>query len=317
MKMKKVLIVMLLVLAMLATACGGEEATEAPATDAPTEEATEAVDTTEEAADTTEEAQEEPVEAKGEIILSTTTSTEDSGLLDAILPDFTDKTGYTVKVVAVGTGAALQNGRDGNADVLLVHAKASEEEFVEEGYGVERFDVMYNDFVIVGPEADPAGLKADYGADVKGALQHIAEEKAAFVSRGDDSGTHKKELQLWEAAEMTDPGEDAANEWYTSAGKGMGDVLTMASEMEAYTMTDRATYLAMKDDLDLVIVVEGAEDLFNQYGVIAVDASVSDGINTEGGQAFVDWILAPETQELIKGYGVEEYGEPLFVPNAQ
>lgn len=310
MRKSTVLIALLLTFALLLSACGGNGTTEAPATDAVTEEVTEAA--------TEAETEEAAVEKKGDIILSTTTSTEDSGLLDFILPDFTEKTGYDVKVVAVGTGAALQNGKDGNADVLLVHAKASEEEFVTEGFGVERFDVMYNDYVIVGPKDDPAGLKADFGDDPIGALKKLAEEKVAFVSRGDDSGTHKKELQLWKSAEFEDPAADTANaDWYTSAGKGMGDVLTMASEVQAYTLTDRATYLSMKDNLDLEVVVEGAQDLFNQYGVIAVDASVGDAINTEGGQAFVDWILSEDVQKMIGEYGVEEYGEPLFVPNAK
>lgn len=316
-KQRWMLTALMLALVLMLAACGGggaatEAATEA-ATDAATEAVTEAVT---EAA--TEEATEAVSESKGEIILSTTTSTEDSGLLDAILPDFTAKTGYGVKVVAVGTGAALQNGKDGNADVLLVHAKASEEEFVAEGFGVERFDVMYNDFIIVGPKDDPAGLKADFGADAVGALKKLAETKTAFVSRGDDSGTHKKELAIWKAAEMEDPAADAANsDWYTSAGKGMGDVLTMASELKAYTLTDRATYLSMKDKLELEVVVEGAKDLLNQYGVIAVAETVSDNINTEGGQAFVEWILSPDVQTLIGQYGVEEFGEPLFTPNAK
>lgn len=306
--MKKSVLALLLVIALAVTACAQPTET----TEAATETVTEAAQT--EAA--TEAA--ETVEKKGEIILSTTTSTQDSGLLDAILPDYTEKTGYDVKVVAVGTGAALQNGRDGNADVLLVHAKASEEEFVSEGYGKERFDVMYNDYIIVGPKEDPAGLKADFGNDAIGALKALQEKAQPFVSRGDDSGTHKKELAIWKAAGIEDPAATADNSnWYTSAGKGMGDVLTMASEMQAYTLADRATYLSMKDNLDLEIVVEGAEDLLNQYGVIAVAETVSDKINTEGGQAFVDWILSADTQKLIGEYGVEEFGEPLFTPNAK
>lgn len=256
---------------------------------------------------------ETPVAEKGSIILSTTTSTEDSGLLAAILPDFKAKTGYDVKVVAVGTGAALQNGRDGNADVLLVHAKADEETFVEEGYGVERFDVMYNDFVIVGPEdADP---NID-PKDPKEALKYIAEHELTFVSRGDDSGTHKKELALWKAAGMEDPGA-AASGWYQSAGKGMGDVLNMASEMQAYTLSDRATYLSMRDNLDLKVVVEGDESLFNQYGVIAINPEKHSGVNQDGAAAFVEWILSDETQSLIGEYGKDVYGEPLFIPNAK
>lgn len=319
MNKKYVLMAMLLALVMLLAACGDSgqtEATEAAA-DAGTEEVTEAVDTESDATEAETESEQQAAEERGDIILSTTTSTEDSGLLDAILPDFTEKTGYGVKVVAVGTGAALQNGRDGNADVLLVHAKASEEEFVEEGFGVERFDVMYNDYVIVGPEADPAGLKTDHAEDPIGALQKLQETQTQFVSRGDDSGTHKKELQLWETAGVEDPAADAAAaDWYVSAGMGMGDVLNMASESEAYTLTDRATFLSMRDNLDLAVLVEGADDLFNQYGVIAVHMSVGENINPKGGQAFVDWILSDDVQAMIAEYGVEEYGEPLFVPNA-
>lgn len=309
---KWTMLALMLALVLMLAACGGGATTEA-ATEAGTEAVTEAAT---EASAATEAAATEA--SKGEIILSTTTSTEDSGLLDAILPDFTAKTGYGVKVVAVGTGAALQNGRDGNADVLLVHAKASEEEFVADGAGVERFDVMYNDYIIVGPADDPAALKAEFGADAIGALKKLMESKTAFVSRGDDSGTHKKELAIWKQVGVEDPAADASNtDWYTSAGKGMGDVLTMASELKAYTLADRATYLSMKDKLELEVVVEGASDLLNQYGVIAVSPTVSDKINTEGAQAFVDWILSPETQGLIGEYGVKEYGEPLFTPNAK
>lgn len=249
---------------------------------------------------------------KGSIILSTTTSTEDSGLLAAILPDFTAKTGFDVKVVAVGTGAALQNGRDGNADVLLVHAKADEEIFVEEGYGVERFDVMYNDFVIVGPEdADKIIPK-----DPKEALAYIAQQELTFVSRGDDSGTHKKELALWKAAGLDDPGSSASR-WYNPAGKGMGDVLNMTSEMQGYTLSDRATFLSMRDNLDLVVVVEGDESLFNQYGVIAVNPEKHSAVNQEGAQAFVEWIRSAETQAMIEEYGKDIYGESLFIPNSK
>ena len=250
---------------------------------------------------------------KSAIILSTTTSTQDSGLLDYILPDFTAATGYEVKVVAVGTGAALQNGRDGNADVLLVHAKADEEKFVAEGYGVKRYDVMYNDFVIVGPnESDPAIDPKDPAA----ALQYIADKELPFVSRGDDSGTHKKELALWKAADMSDPGE-TPSDWYHSAGKGMGDVLNMANELQAYTMSDRATYLAMRDKLELKVAVEGDERLFNQYGVIAVNPEKHTAVNREGAAAFVEWIISPQTQEKIAVFGRDTYGESLFTPNAK
>jgi len=248
----------------------------------------------------------------GSIILSTTTSTENSGLLDFILPDFTEKTGIEVKVVAVGTGKALQMGVDGEADVLLVHAKASEEEFVAEGHGLERFDVMYNDYILVGPAEDPAKVKEQANSNIVDAFNAIHEGEHIFVSRGDDSGTHKKELELWGEAGLEPEGA-----WYVSAGKGMGDVLQMADEMQGYTLSDRATYLSMRDNLELVIVTEGDERLFNQYGVIAVNPEKNEQINAEGAQAFIEWLLSAETQELISQYGVEEFGEPLFIPNAK
>lgn len=245
------------------------------------------------------------------IILSTTTSTEDSGLLDAILPDFTAKTGIEVKVVAVGTGAALKNGEEGNADVLLVHAKESEEAFVASGFGLERFDVMYNDFVILGPKEDPARVKSEREEDIAAALSRIAKAGSTpFISRGDDSGTHKKERSLWQDADLEPSGD-----WYIEAGQGMGAVLTMADEQQAYTLSDRATYLS-RPELDLVIVKEGDEALLNQYGVIAVNPEISDQINAAGADAFIEWILSPEAQDLIREYGVAEFGEPLFFPNA-
>lgn len=262
----------------------------------------------------TETPVEEVVEA-GTIILSTTTSTQDSGLLDFLLPKFKEDTGIEVKTVAVGTGQALENGQNGEADVLLVHAKDSELEFVENGYGTERKDVMYNDFVLVGPKDDPAKLKEDSPEDIVAGLKKISSEELEFISRGDDSGTHKKELAIWEEA-----GVEPSGVWYVEAGSGMGDVLTMAGEKQAYTITDRATYLSMKSDLDLDIIIEGDENLLNQYGIIPVNpenlGDKSDEINQEGAKAFMDWMTSDKGQELIKGYGVEEYGEPLFFPNA-
>lgn len=252
---------------------------------------------------------ETPVEIKGKIILSTTTSTEDSGLLGYILPDFTAKTGWEVDTIAVGTGAALQMGRDGEADVLLVHAKADEEAFVEEGYGVERFDVMYNDFIIVGP----AGGAIAYNEDVEGTFKTIFESNLPFVSRGDDSGTHKKELAVWKKLGLEPT--DFSN--YTSAGQGMGATLGMAAEMNGYCLTDRATWLTFEDKGELEIVCEKSESLLNFYGVIAVNPTLNEKINAEGAQAFVDWILSAETQELIASFGVEEFGAPLFVANAK
>lgn len=246
------------------------------------------------------------------IILATTTSTQDSGLLDHIIPTFEDETGIEVDVVAVGTGKALQMGEDGEADILLVHAKESEEEFVAEGHGLERKDVMYNDFILVGPGEDPIDLKAESPDNILEGLKTIEEEEFTFVSRGDDSGTHKKELSIWEEA-----GLSPAGDWYLEAGGGMADVLKIADEKQAYTITDRATYLSMKDTLDLEIIIEGDENLFNQYGIIPVNPEKSDEINEKDAKVFMEWLLSDETQETIGEFGIEEYGMPLFVPNAE
>lgn len=254
----------------------------------------------------------EVVEKEDRLILSTTTSTEDSGLLDYILPKFEEETGIEVDVIAVGTGKALQMGMDGEADILLVHAKESEEEFVEEGHGLERHDVMYNDFVLVGPEEDPLDLEENSPDDILEGLKAIAEDEADFVSRGDDSGTHKKELSIWEEADIEPEGE-----WYISAGGGMADVLKIADEEQAYTITDRATYLNLRDTLDLEIIIEGDENLFNQYGIIPVDPEKNDQINADGAKKFMEWLLSDEVQELIGEFGVEEFGMPLFTPNAK
>lgn len=258
--------------------------------------------------------QTEKKEELGEIILSTTTSTQDSGLLDYLLPEFEKDSGATVKTVAVGTGAALEMGENGEADVLLVHAKADEEKFVQEGYGLKRSDVMYNDFILVGPKNDTLNLKGTSGTDIKSALKNISNSSSLFVSRGDDSGTHKMELKLWEQINVAPAGD-----WYISAGSGMADVLKIASERQAYTLTDRATYLSLKDTLDLDIIVEKDESLYNQYGVIAVNPKRDDNaqINSKGAEAFVEWILSDKAQKLIEEYGVEKYGEPLFIPNAK
>ena len=255
--------------------------------------------------------EQQPVEPKGEIILATTTSTQDSGLLDYLLPEFEKETGWTVKTVAVGTGKALQMGVDGEADVLLVHARASEDEFMENGDGVTRYDVMYNDFVLVGPAEDPAGVKA-CDNKVADSMAAIANAQAEFISRGDDSGTHKKELSIWKAA-----GIEPAGDWYISAGAGMGDVLKMADEKQAYTITDRATYLSMKDTLGLEIVCEKDADMLNPYGVITVNPEKNDQINEEGANAFAEWLVSEQGQKLIGEYGVEEYGMPLFTPDAK
>lgn len=253
-----------------------------------------------------EQAAEEPVETT-DLILASTTSTQDSGLLDVLIPAFEEAhPEYKVNVIAKGTGEALELGQNQDADVLLVHARAKEEAFVADGFGTERKDVMYNDFIIVGPAADPAGIKG--AATAAGALTKLSTSGAPFISRGDESGTHTAEKNLWTKAAITPAGE-----WYVSAGKGMGDCLTMAFEMGGYTLTDRATFLNMVDSLELEVLVEGDTALFNQYGVIPV----TDATNMEGAQAFADWITSDEAQGMIAEYGVEEFGEPLFFPNAE
>ena len=310
-KQPKIIIYILILLSLVLGACATPTAapTEPPvATAAPAEPvATEAP--TEPPAAATEEVP-GPVAGDQRIILATTTSTEDSGLLDVILPDFTEKTGIAVDVIAVGTGQALQLGVDGNADVLLVHARAREDEFMANGDGVRREEVMYNDFVIVAPEADPAGVKGMSNAAE--ALKKIAEAQATFISRGDDSGTHTKELSVWKAA-----GIEPSGDWYVSAGQGMGDVLNMAKEQQAYTLSDRATYLALvKEGLDLVVLVEGDPVLFNPYGVIAVNPAKNDQIQNDLANQFIDWIISVPTQEMIGEYGKAEFGQSLFIPNS-
>lgn len=244
------------------------------------------------------------------LILATTTSTDDSGLLDYILPDFEEKFNATVDVVAVGTGQALEQGANGDADVVLVHARAQEDAFVADGHGTARYDVMYNDFIIVGPADDPAGIKGL--TDAAEAFKKIADAEATFVSRGDDSGTHTKEKAIWEKAGITPEGD-----WYLSAGQGMGAVLTMTEEMAgAYTMSDRATYIARKaEGLELDILVEGDPIMFNPYGVIPVNPAEHPNIKAELAQSFADWITSLETQELIASFEVN--GEQLFVPDSE
>jgi tungstate transport system substrate-binding protein len=246
-----------------------------------------------------------------EMIMATTTSTQDSGLLDYLLPIFEKETGIKIKVVAVGSGQALQMGTDGNADVLLVHSPAKEKEFMDKKDGVRREDVMYNDFVIVGPEADPAkisGIKT--GVD---AFKAISDGKATFISRGDDSGTHTKEKSVWTAAKIEPKGD-----WYVSAGQGMGAVLTMSDEKQAYTLTDRATYLTMvKKGLKLKILVEGDKLLLNPYGVIAVNPAKSPKIQNDLANKFIDWIISVPTQEKIAAFKKEEFGISLFTPSSK
>ena len=262
--------------------------------------------------------QPEPTEAtapaltgNGTLILATTTSTDDSGLLQFILPDFEQEYGVKVDVIAVGTGQALTLGQDGNADVLLVHARAREDEFMAAGHGVRREDVMYNDFVIVGPESDTAGIQGL--TDAAEALKKIAEAESMFISRGDESGTHAKELSIWKKAAI-----EPTRGWYVSAGQGMGEVLTMADEQEAYTLSDRATYLARsKAGLELVVLVEGDPILFNPYGVIAVNPDKGSHINAGLADQFVEWIISFPVQEKISQFGVDEFGQSLFIPDSQ
>jgi len=242
--------------------------------------------------------------------VATTTSTENSGLLAHLLPDFEEQYHAEVDVVAVGTGQALQLGMDGNADVLLVHARAREDTFMAEGHGSRREDVMYNDFVIIGPAGDPAGIQGE--PDAAQAFQMLSEAQATFVSRGDDSGTHTKEKALWEAA-----GIEPAGDWYVSAGQGMGAVLTMADEQQAYTLSDRATYLARTlEGIELEILVEGDPILFNPYGVIAVNPEKGEHIQAELANGFIDWLISVGTQEKIAEFGVAEFETPLFTPDS-
>lgn len=244
------------------------------------------------------------------IILATTTSTQDSGLLDVLVPMFEAESGYTVQTIAVGTGAALKMAEEGNADVLLVHAPSSEVALMEAGWGRDRFLVMHNDFVIVGPADDPAGIKGSPTAIE--AFQKVFTSGRTFVSRGDDSGTHKMELTLWGNA-----GNDPAGaEWYVESGQGMGATLMIASEKTAYTLTDRATYLANQGNLGLEILVEGDAALLNVYHVITVNPEKWGKANYDGALAFASFMIAEGTQSLIGEFGVDKFGQPLFFPDA-
>ena len=245
------------------------------------------------------------------IVVQSTTSTQNSGLLDYLLPKFRQKTGIEVRVVAVGTGQAIKNARNGDGDVLLVHAKKAEQAFVSEGFGVERFDLMYNDFVIVGSSSDPAKVSGSQSAAQ--ALQAIANAQAAFISRGDDSGTHKKELSLWAGSDVDLT--KASGSWYRESGSGMGATLNMASGMNAYTLTDRATWLSFKNKGELKILFEGDEVLFNQYGIILVNPAKHANVKAGAGQKFIDWMLGSEGQAAIAAFKVA--GQQLFYPNAR
>lgn len=244
------------------------------------------------------------------IVVASTTSTQDSGLFDVLLPAFTAKTGIKVKVVAQGTGQALDTGRRGDADVVFVHARAQEMKFLEEGFATRRYPVMYNDFIVVGPKADPAGVVGT--KDVAAAFKAIAEKKTPFVSRGDKSGTHSAELALWKVAGIDIA--TAKGDWYRDIGQGMGAALNTSAAMGAYTLSDRGTWLSFKNPGDLVVAVEGDKRLFNQYGVMLVNPAKHPHVKAADGQAFIDWLVSPEGQATIAGYKIG--GKQLFFPNA-
>lgn len=243
-----------------------------------------------------------------DIMLATTTSTDNSGLLRHLLPSFEEQTGHRVRVIAVGTGKALRMGRDGDVDLVLVHAPAAEQAFVNGGYGVNREPVMYNDFILLGPKADPAGLAQ--AGDAAEALKRIARSVAVFISRGDDSGTHIKELNLWRAA-----GIEPKGHWYREAGQGMGKVLQMAGELDAYTLSDRGTWLAFRGKSPLSVAFQGDPALHNPYGIIAVNPQRHADNNFSGANRLIEWIISPEGQHLIGDFRVD--GERLFIPSAQ
>ena len=245
------------------------------------------------------------------IVVASTTSTQDSGLFDHILPLFKAKTGIDVKVISQGTGQALDTGRRGDADVVFVHARPQEEKFVADGFGVKRFAVMYNDFILVGPNSDPAGVKGS--KDIVAALTAIKNKAAPFVSRGDKSGTHAAELALWKAAGIDIAGADKGP-WYREIGQGMGAALNTASAMNGYVLADRGTWLSFKNRGELDIVVQGDRRLFNQYGVMLVNPQKHSQVKTEPGQAFIDWLISPAGQAAIADYKIE--GQQLFFPNA-
>lgn len=243
-----------------------------------------------------------------EVILATTTSTQDSGLLDVLKPKFEGKTGYVLKIISVGSGAALEMGKKGEADVLLVHSPKDEKALVDDGVGINYQLVMHNDFIIVGPAGDPAGIKGSSSVD---AFKKIADKKAIFVSRGDNSGTHSKEKSIWTAAGITPEGT-----WYQLSGTGMGATLNIANEKQGYTLTDRATYLAQKKNLKLEVLSEGDKSLLNIYHVMQVNPEKFSKVNKDGAKAFVDFMVDPDTQKTIGEFKKDTYGETLFTPDA-
>lgn len=300
MKKRFTLLSVLLVLVLVLTACGGQEAEEVEESPQETEEVVE---------ETTEEAEEDADETEEiDLRLTTTTSVNDSGLMDYLREPLKEDTGINMEIVSKGSGAAIEDGRLGNADVILVHSPSAEQEFVDEGYGLERNSFMYNYFVIVGPADDPAGIK---GLEAEDAFASIAETEATFVSRGDDSGTHNKEKSIWEGAGI-DLAEIETQDFYNALGDGMGATLTFASENQGYTLTDLSTFLSMKSDMELEVLVDESESLKNVYSIIIVNPDEVEGTDFEGARAFEEWMTGDRAAELIKEYGVEEYGQPLF-----
>jgi tungstate transport system substrate-binding protein len=299
------LLAVLAILAMLVVVgCGGEE----EATPTPQAQVTAAVTQTPEGQATPTPT--EVVHGPKDVILATTTSTQDSGLLDVLEPLFEDQTGYNLKIIAVGTGAALAMGERGDADALLVHAPSSELPLIESGVAINRQLVMHNDFVIIGSESDPAGIEGM--ASAADAFAAIYDSGATFISRGDDSGTNKKEIEIWQDAGLDPEGQS----WYEQSGQGMGATLQIANQKDAYTLTDRGTYLAQSENLDLVILVEGDPVLFNVYHVMQVNPDKFDMVNGPGGAAFVDFMVSDEVQAIIRDFGVDKFGQPLFIPDA-
>ena len=247
------------------------------------------------------------VGADAPLRLATTTSTANSGLMDYLLPRFTDETGIEVHLIAVGTGKALRLGREGDVDIVLVHARAAEDQFVADGYGVDRADVMYNDFILVGPKSDPAGIASSESVPEVFAKLYAA--RHPFVSRGDDSGTHKRELILWQSA-----GEMPGGSWYREVGQGMGKTLQIANEVDGYTMTDRGTWLAYRSKLDIDLLYEDDPPLFNPYGIIAVNPERHADVNYDGASRLIRWIVSPPAQQMIGEFKIK--GQQLFVPSA-
>ena len=305
-----ILFSLLLVFSILLTSCGSAAPTTAPASEPPAAP-TDVPPPTIVPPTAVPPTPEPTVPANPTLILATTTSTQDSGLLDVLVPMFQEQTGFTVQTVAVGSGAAMTMGQEGNADVLLVHSPSAEKTFMDEGWGKDRALVMHNDFIIVGPADDPAKIKGTGPAD---AFRAIATTESPFVARADKSGTSTKELGIWAKTDVK-PAETKPA-WYLETGQGMGASLTIASEKGAYTLTDRATFLANKDSLQLEILVEGNKTLLNVYHGVTVNPDKWPKVNYDGAMAFLNFMIAPATQEVIGQFGTDTYGQPLFFPDA-